>query len=263
MDRYLRGRVILVTGGGQGIGREICLAFAREGASVGVNDIDIERATSVREEIVSLGGDAIVLSGDVSRWEEVAGMTERLAKELGGIDVLVNNAGIVEERKLFVETDATEWNRTLSVCLYGVLHCDRAVLPEMIEKRTGRIVSVTSDAGRVGEAKLSIYSAAKAAIVGHTKALAKEVGGYGINVNVVSPGSVETEATLERRKSLSDRIGEERASNRLNKQLSLYPIGRFGQPIDIANAVLFLSSDASSFITGQVLSVNGGFSMLS
>jgi 2-hydroxycyclohexanecarboxyl-CoA dehydrogenase len=263
MDLYLEGKVALVTGGGQGIGKEICLSFAKEGAFVGVNDIDLERANSVENEVVSLGSRATVLKGDITQWEEVAEMVKKLIEEFGKVDILVNNAGVGDQGKLFMEMERKDWDRVIGICLYGMLNCNRAVLSHMIERKMGKIVSITSDAGRVGEARMSVYSAAKAAIVGHSKALAKEVGIYGVNINVVSPGSIETETTLERRKNLVEKLGEERAMKRLQKQLSLYPLGRFGQPADIARATLFLSSEVSSYITGQVLSVNGGYTMVS
>jgi len=263
MDLYLKEKVALVTGGGQGMGREICLSFAKEGAFVGINDIDLKRANLVEKEILSLGSEAIALRGDVTRWEEVDEMVRKLIGKFGRIDILVNNAGVGDQGKLFMEMERKDWDRVIGICLYGMLNCNRAVLTHMIERRAGKIVSITSDAGRVGEARMSVYSAAKAAIIGHSKALAKEVGIYGININVVSPGSTETETTLARRRTLAGRLGEERASERLKKQLSLYPLGRFAQPIDVANAVLFLSSDVSSYITGQVLSVSGGYTMVS
>jgi NAD(P)-dependent dehydrogenase (short-subunit alcohol dehydrogenase family) len=263
MDLYLKEKVALVTGGGQGIGREICLSFAKEGAFVGINDIDLKRANLVEKEILSLGSKAIALRGDVTRWEEVDEMVKKLIGKFGRIDILVNNAGVGDQGKLFMEMERKDWDRVIGICLYGALNCNRAVLPNMIERKMGKIVSITSDAGRVGEARMSVYSAAKAAIIGHSKALAKEVGIYGININVVSPGSTETETTLGKRRGLSEKLGEKRAAERLKKQLSLYPLRRFGQPIDIGNAVLFLSSDVSSYITGEVLSVSGGYTMVS
>ena len=263
MDLHLKEKVALVTGGGQGIGREICLSFAKEGAFVGINDIDLSRANLVEKEVLSLGSQAIALRGDITRGEEVDEMVRKLIGKFGRIDILVNNAGVGDQGKLFLEMERKDWDRVIGICLYGMLNCNRAVLTHMIERRAGKIVSITSDAGRVGEARMSVYSAAKAAIIGHSKALAKEVGIYGININVVSPGSTETETTLARRRTLAGRLGEERASERLKKQLSLYPLGRFAQPIDVANAVLFLSSDVSSYITGQVLSVSGGYTMVS
>lgn len=262
MDLNLKGKVALVTGGGQGIGREICRSFAREGALVGINDIDLERADLVEKEVSSLGSQAIALRGDITRWEEVDGMVRKFLEKFGRIDILVNNAGVGDQGKLFMEMERKDWDRVIGICFYGVLHCNRAVLTNMIERKAGKIVSIVSDAGRTGEARMSIYSGAKAAIVGHSKALAKEVGVYGINVNVISPGSTETETTLQRRRSMIDKLGEERARERLRKQVNLYPLGRFGQPIDIANAVLFLSSDVSSYVTGQILSVNGGYTMV-
>ena len=262
MDLGIAGRVALVTGAGRGIGRAICLTLAQEGARVAVNDIVQERAETVADEIRRNGGTAIGVAADVTDQEQVEAMVRQVEEILGPVDILVNNAGIPlataevvpATGQLFVESDRAQWDRTMHIITYGTLHCTRAVLPRMIERRWGRIINIVSDAGRVGEVRLVPYSMAKAGVIGFSKALAKEVGRFCITVNCVSPATTETEATRDWIEAQRERI------------MPFYPLarglGRLGQPQDVANAVVFLASQRAEWITGQVLSVNGGYSLV-
>ncbi|MCS7276568.1 MAG: 3-oxoacyl-ACP reductase FabG [Dehalococcoidia bacterium] len=261
MDMGISGRVALVTGAGRGIGRAICLALAAEGARVAVNDIFEERAARVAEAIRNGGGTAIAVAADVTDQAQVEAMVRHIEEALGPVEILVNNAGVPVPLEgtdpamelPFAQSDRPHWDRIMNLNTYGTLYCTRAVLPRMIERRWGRIVNITSDAGRVGAPNLAPYSMAKAGIIGFSKALAREVGRYCITVNCVAPGATETEGAQDWLKTHRERI------------MPLYPmalgLGRLGLPEDIANAVVFFASERAVWITGQVLSVNGGSSM--
>jgi 2-hydroxycyclohexanecarboxyl-CoA dehydrogenase len=275
MDLELAGKVALVTGGGRNVGRAVCLRFAREGARVLVNDFYADRADAVAAEIRAASGQAIGVQADITQEGQVRKMVEDGARELGPIDILVNNAGIPassggvtvtakpsEPRRSawvpFHESHPDHWRKTIDLNVYGTMFCTHAVLPTMIERRTGKVVSVMSEAGRVGEAKLAAYSGAKASILGFSKAVAREVGRYAINVNVVALGAVDSDAT-----PYAERSEERRAF--LDKILRSYPIGqglqRLSSPDDIADTVVFLSSNRARYITGQCLGLSGGFAM--
>ena len=245
---HVRGKTAIVTGGGQGIGRAICLAFAREGADVAAVDINAESAAAVAREIEALGRRSLALTTDVCDLDQVTGMTQQVIAELGHVDILVNNAAVVGLVGRFWEMPLDYWHRSINACLYGTMNCSKAVLPHMIERGSGRIISIASDAGKTGEPGSAPYAAAKAGIMGFTRSLAKEVARYGITVNSVSPANTRTP-------SFNKLVTPELAA----KMMKRYPLGRFGEPEDIANAVLFLASDAASWITGQVYSVNGGY----
>ena len=261
MDLGIKDRVAVVTGAGRGIGRQICLTLGQEGAKVAVNDVFQERADAVTEEIRRAGGRALGVVADVTNLEAVTAMVSRIADEWGAVDILVNNAGLpVSEGSqdaaagpFFSRSDRAQWDRTMGLITYGALNCSRAVIEGMSERCWGRIISIISDAGRVGEPRLVAYSLAKAGVVGFSKALAKEMGRYCVTVNCVSPGTTETDATAEWIQEQGERI------------MRQYPLAkglnRLGQPADIADAVAFLASQRAEWITGQVLSVNGGYSM--
>jgi len=263
MDLGIRGRVALVTGAGRGIGRQICLTLAEEGAKVAVNDLFPDRAEAVATEIAAAGGAAVGVAFDVTDWEAVQDGVRRVEETLGPVDILVNNAGIPAAggegavpsgaSGFFSTTGRREWDRTMGLITYGVLNCSRAVIEGMCQRRWGRIVNIISDAGRVGEPRLVAYSMAKAGVVGFSKALAKEVGRFCVNVNCVSPATTETEATAAWLREQGEQI------------MRAYPLAkglnRLGRPTDIADAVAFLASGRAEWITGQVLSVNGGYSM--
>ena len=262
MDFGIRDRVALVTGAGRGIGLEIGKTLAAEGVRVAVNDLFEERAQEGADEIVKAGGSAMGVAGDVTDGDSVGAMVRRVTEEFGGVDILVNNAGIpaVTARDavpstggLFAGSERTQWDRTMGLITYGVLNCSRAVIEGMSERRWGRIVNIISDAGRVGEPRLVAYSMAKAGVIGFSKALAKESGRFCVTVNCVSPATTETEATAEWIRAQGEQIMRQYP---LAKGLS-----RLGQPSDIANAVAFLASERAEWVTGQVLSVNGGYSM--
>lgn len=261
MDLGLTDRVALVTGAGRGIGRQICLTLAGEGARVAVNDFFLERADKVAQGIREAGGQAIGVAADVTDAESVQRMVQQVVDEFGQLDVLVNNAGIPATHPedatggpYFAHSSRADWDRTVDVNIYGVMNCTRAVIEHMCGRQWGRIINVTSDAGRIGEPRLVAYSAAKGSIMAFTKALAKEVGRFCVTVNCVSPATTETEAT-------ADWIGAHR-----EQMVPQYPMGRglnrLGRPDDIASAVAFLASERAEWITGQVMSVNGGYSMV-
>ena len=243
----LEDRVAIVSGAAWGIGQAIALGLAREGADVIVADIDSEQANSVVDEIKAFGREAIAVKVDVSKGQEVELMAKTALDKFGKIDILVNNAGGSARKRSSLFCDSTEevWDYVLGINLKGVLNCSRAVIRHMMERRSGKIVSIASCAGVVGDPGAVDYSAAKSAIIGFTKALAKEVASYEINVNCVSPGPIETRALS----TLPERVTEH-----LKK---LTGLNRMGKPEDIAAMVLFLVSDEASFITGQNYAVCG------
>ncbi len=248
MDLNLREKVAIVTGGGQGIGRAIAITFANEGAYVAVADKNLSTAEKVASEINTAGGKAIAVQVDVTDEVKVNEMVETVIAAFGHIDILVNNAGTAFH-KFFTQTTQQDWDIDFNINLRGAVNCSKAVIQHMMDRRYGKIVSIASDAGKIGEPRLVTYSAAKAGIIAFSKALAKEAGRYGINVNTVSPGTIETPLSMG---LLGDNV---------DQVVKSYAIRRLGKPEDVANAAVFLASDAASFITGQSLSVNGGYSM--
>lgn len=255
----LGGRVALVTGAGQGVGRQIALHLAaHDSGGVAVNDYHLDRAEAVVEEIRAAGGKAIAVQADVSDFESVKAMVARVADELGPVRVLVNNAGnmganpTADARKPFWETGPEVWNQAIGVNFYGVINTVSAVLPGMIAAQgPGRIITIISDAGRYGDAGLEIYGGAKAGAAGFTRGVARSMGRYGITANSVAIAATRTPATVQ---MFSD-------PERMKRQFERYIVRRPGEPTDIANMVLFLASDASSWITGQTYPVNGGFTL--
>jgi 2-hydroxycyclohexanecarboxyl-CoA dehydrogenase len=232
------------------MGRAIAERLAAEGARVAVTDVD--RATA-EDTAASLGPPACAAQLDVTSPASVASAVEKASGILGPVDVLVNNAGW-DHMAPFLETDPELWDRIIDINLKGPLNCARAILPGMVERRSGRVVNISSDAGRVGSTGEAVYSAAKAGIVGFTKTLAREMARFRITVNVVCPGPTDTPL-------LDDLLGQgnERLIDALRRAI---PLGRLGQPADVAAAVAFLASDDASFITGQTLSVSGGLTMI-
>ena len=244
----LKGKIALVTGAGHGIGREIALAIARNGAeAVVVTDVT-EAVFEVGKQIKALGAEALPIKCDVTDLKQAQGAEEQVDKKYERIDILVNNAGIYPQ-KPFLEMTADDWNHVLGVNLNGVFHCTKAVLPEMIKQKHGRIVNIASIAGAVvGFPNLTHYSASKAAVAGFTKSLALEVAQSGITVNAVAPGPID--------------VGTMVPDSEEYKQLAkTIPVGRLGLPTDIANLVVFLASDDSSFITGQCIVCDGGYTI--
>jgi 2-hydroxycyclohexanecarboxyl-CoA dehydrogenase len=269
MDLGLAGRIALVTGAGRGIGRRIALTLAEEGTAVVVNDLFPDRCEQVAAEIVAAGGEALAAPCDVIDYDAVGEVVELARKRFGEVNLLVNNAGVPPPAageqigRLFFETTPDEWRRTMDVVMWGVMNATRHLLPFFMEQRYGKIVSIVSDAGVVGEPRAVPYSFAKAGVIGFSKALAKEVGKHRINVNCVSPGATMVEeGQLDRRDRVIDM---ERQANFYSRVLKAYPLGqgweRAGIPSDIADAVAFLCSDKAIFVTGQVIRVSGGFSI--
>jgi len=245
----LANKVVFVTGAARGIGRAIVTRFAEEGAKVAIADVDGANAAKTAGE---LGRGMIGVRVDITDSAEIRAGVARVAERFGPIDVLVNNAGW-DKVEPFVKSEESTWDKVLAINLKGPIACVRAVLEPMIARRSGKIVSVSSDAGRVGSTGEAVYAGAKAGIIGFSKTLAREVARYGINVNVVCPGPTNTPLFQE----VSG--GNEKLAAALKQAI---PLGRLGEPEDLAGAVVFLASDDAAFITGQTLSVSGGLTMV-
>jgi NAD(P)-dependent dehydrogenase (short-subunit alcohol dehydrogenase family) len=265
MDLGLLKKTAIVTGGASNIGRAISLAFAREGANVVIGDIDVPQAEKTAKEANELnaGGKAIVVKCDVTNRDDVAALVKKGIDEFGRIDILVNNVGW-DQLMLFTETTPEFWDKVININYKGVLNCTRAVLDHMIEKKGGAIVSISSDASRMGEFKEAVYGGVKAAVNSFMKTIAREVGRFGIRANTVCPGvTVPKEETQIGDKSMWKQAANLFTPDQLEKISKTYPLRKIGRPEDIANAVVFLASDvAAGHITGQVLSVSGGYSMV-
>ncbi|TWO68474.1 SDR family NAD(P)-dependent oxidoreductase [Caenimonas sedimenti] len=270
MDLNLRGRTAFITGGGQGVGRGIALQLAEEGARVAVNDFFAERAEAVAAEIRAAGGQAHAAPADITDKAAIEAAIAGAVQALGPIDILVNNAGVTVERRekggmapLFLETQPDDWEKILALNVWGMLHCCHAVLPGMRERRWGKIVNIMSEAGRAGEARLAVYSGAKAAMLGFAKAIAQEHGRDCINVNTIALGAVSHEGI--KKGPLSPEATPE-TDERLGKMLGAYPIARglrrLSRPDDVAPLVCLLASDRAAYITGQSIGVSGGYVML-
>ncbi len=263
MNLDLAGKTAIVTGGGSNIGRGIVLAFARESSNVVIADIDDVQGERVAREANALGGKAIAINTDVTDVDSVAAMVKRTLEEFEGIDILVNSVGWVIDRP-FVEKPRAEWEKEVSINFWGVINCIRAVLDHMIERRHGRIISIGSDAGRMGEYREAVYAGCKGGVMALSKSLARELGRYGINVNVLCPGVTVPESP-EHAGELSmwkGEMAEVFTPEAQEKAVRAYPLRRLGKAEDIASATVFLASDAASFITGQVISVSGGYTMM-
>ncbi|MDP6100655.1 MAG: SDR family NAD(P)-dependent oxidoreductase [Dehalococcoidia bacterium] len=241
----LQGKTALVTGAGSGIGRATALALAGQGVAVAVNDVDLERAQVTAKEVSSRGVRAVAARADVSSPDEVTAMIDEARKELNQIDILVNNAGI-EHVVPFAQMAYEDWRRMLGIHVDGAFNCARGVVEGMVAARWGRIVNMASVAAFMGPDLQVHYATAKAALVGFTKSLAREVAPFGVTVNAIAPGLIDTPMA----RSFSPRF--------VDKMLELTPVGRLGQPEDIAYTALFLVAEEASFITGQVISPNGG-----
>jgi 3-oxoacyl-[acyl-carrier protein] reductase len=242
----LTDKVAVVTGAAQGIGRAIAETLAQNGADLVIADIQEEKAESAAQEIAaSTGQRVIAVRVDVADRESAKAMIDRAVAEFGRVDVLVNNAGITRDN-LIMRMKEADWDMVLNINLKGAFNCSKAVIRTMMKQRYGRIINISSVSGLAGQAGQTNYSSSKAGLIGFTKALAKEVGSRNITVNAVAPGFIETVLTADLPQEVKD-MG-----------IKLTPLSRFGQPQDVANAVVFLASDAASFITGEVLSVDGG-----
>jgi 2-hydroxycyclohexanecarboxyl-CoA dehydrogenase len=260
MDLGLKGRVVIVTGGASNLGRAISLGFAGEGARVLIADVDLEQAKRVEAEAPA--GAVVARRADVTDMDSISSAVEFAVKSLGGVDVLVNCAGWTIDR-LFMEKPRSEWEREIAIDTWGFINSVRAVLEPMIERGYGRIVSIGSDAGRIGEWREAVYSGTKASVIAMSKAIAREVGKHGITLNVVCPGLVPgTPETSGRESMWASDQAKLFSPEALEKAARGYPLRRLGTPEDVVPAVLLLASDRASYITGQTLSVSGGYSMI-
>ncbi|MGP7817544.1 3-oxoacyl-[acyl-carrier-protein] reductase [Niallia sp. 01092] len=245
----LAGKTALVTGASRGIGKSIALELAKQGANIAVNFAgSVDRANEVVQEIKNLGREAIAIQCDVSNGDAVADMIKQTLDAFGAIDILVNNAGITKDN-LLMRMKESEWDDVINTNLKGVFLCTKAVTRPMMKQRKGRIINITSIVGVTGNPGQANYVAAKAGVIGFTKTTAKELAQRNITVNAIAPGFITTDMTDK----LTDDVKE--------AMLSQIPLGAFGKPEDIANAVVFLASDESSYMTGQTLHIDGGMYM--
>jgi len=244
----LKDKVALITGAGRGIGREIALSFAQEGADIVIWDVNLADAEKTSEEIGSLGRKSLAQLVDVRDYAKVEEAMNKILDKFGKVDILVNNAGITKDNLLLRMSEA-EWDAVLSVNLKGTFNCTKAASKIMIKQRYGKIINIASIAGITGNAGQANYSASKAGIIALTKTAAKELAARNINVNAVAPGFIQTEMTARLPEELKEKMRE------------AIPLGKFGSPACVAAACLFLASEEASYITGQTIVVDGGMVM--
>lgn len=267
MDLGYRGKSVIVTGGSSNINRGNVLAFAKEGANVVCADIDEKAGQRVVSEAnaVGGGGKTMFIKTDVTSQDSVNSLVQQTVKEFGKLDVLINGVGWQESPwRLFMEQDKATWEKMIALNLYSVIYGTRAALDVMIPKKYGKIINIGSEAGRLGEFRQTFYSACKGGVIAFTKAVAKEVGRYSININCICPaGVIPEKAEHASELSMTQGVTQENMPEEMKKmQVKMYPIGRMAVAQDVANTVLFVCSDAASFIHGQTISVNGGYSTL-
>jgi 2-hydroxycyclohexanecarboxyl-CoA dehydrogenase len=249
----LKGKVAIVTGAGGGIGRGISVKFASLGANVVVADIKQEGARETVSLVEKAGAKGLAMNTDITSLAQVQAMVKKTLETFGQVDILVNNAGW-DKIEPFVKNTPDFWDKVISINLKGPIHCTRAVLDHMMERKYGKIISISSDAGRVGSTGEAVYSACKGGVIAFTKTMAREMARYQINVNCVCPGATDTPL-------LAEITGGETGAKIIEAMVKAVPFRRLGKPEDIAGAVAFLASDEASFITGQTLSVSGGLTM--
>lgn len=264
MELDLKEKNIIITGGGSNIGRSIVHAFAAEGSNITIAELAPAQGEVVAEEVnaMNTGSRVKVIACDITDPEQVKQMVAESISEFGSVDVLVNNVGWTVDR-LFMEKPRAEWEKEVNVNLWGPINCIHAVLPSMIERQVGSIVSISSDAGRMGEYRESVYSACKAGVIALSKSIARETGRYGLRLNMVCPGLVvppENESISG--ESMWNEMRDIFTEDVLERVKRGYLFRRLAKGSEIANAVVFLSSDAASFITGQTLSVSAGYTMM-
>ncbi len=244
----LKERSALITGAAQGIGKAVAIGMAMEGANVGIADVNIEKAEITAEEIRKLGVKSIAIKLNVSSQDEVISAFEAFTKEFGRLDILVNNAGITRDG-LLIRMKEEDWDAVLNINLKGTFLCSKEAVKIMSKQRSGKIINISSVVAFTGNPGQANYSSSKAAVIGLTKTIAREYASRGIRVNAVAPGFIQTAMT----DALPEKVKDEMKSS--------IPLGQFGVPDDITNAVIFLSSKESDYITGQVLHINGGMYM--
>jgi len=244
----LKGKVALITGGARGIGQAIAMTFAREGADIVVADVNLEIAQKTASEIEGLGRKALALEMDVTKYELVEEGINKILDKMGKVDILVNNAGITKDN-LVLRMSQAEWDAVINVNLKGTFNCIKAVSRPMVKQRSGRIISIASIIGLMGNPGQANYAASKAGIIALTKTIAKELASRNINANAVAPGFIQTEMTAKLPEDIK------------KKMLEAIPLAKLGTPQDVANVCLFLASDESSYITGQTITIDGGMVM--
>lgn len=244
----LKDKVAIITGGARGIGREIALTFAQEGANICICDVNEQILEKATKELKATGRQAIGLKVDVTDFSQVEGMVQKVLDKFAKIDILINNAGITRDN-LLLRMKEEEWDVVLNVNLKGTFNCTKAVSKIMIKQRNGKIVNIASIIGLIGNAGQANYAASKGGIISFTKSVAKEFASRNINVNVIAPGFIKTDMTAKLPQDLQESI------------LKTIPLNRFGEPSDVANLALFLVSENSSYMTGHVIQVDGGMAM--
>ena len=244
----LEGKVALITGGARGIGKEIAMVFAKEGANIAICDVNLEEAEKTAKEIQDLGRESLAFKADVTDFNQVQAMVDKILDKLSKIDILINNAGITKDN-LLLRMSEEEWDKVIAVNLKGTFICIKLVSKVMLKQRSGKIINLASIIGIMGNAGQANYAASKAGIIGLTKSVAKELASRNICVNAIAPGFIRTDMTSK----LPEEVQK--------KMLSIIPLARFGEAKDVADLALFLSSESSSYITGQVIQVDGGMVM--
>ncbi|MFA5311205.1 MAG: 3-oxoacyl-[acyl-carrier-protein] reductase [Candidatus Omnitrophota bacterium] len=244
----LKDKVALITGGARGIGKSIALTFAKEGADIVVADVNLESASKTAAEIESLGRKALALELDVTDFAKVEDGVNKILDKFGKVDILVNNAGITKDN-LLLRMSQAEWDAVINVNLKGTFNCIKAVSRPMVKQKSGRIISIASIIGLMGNWGQANYAASKAGIIALTKTVAKELASRNINANSVAPGFIQTDMTAK----LPEEVKR--------KMMEAIPMAKLGTPEDVANVCLFLASDESSYVTGQTITVDGGMVM--